>query len=160
MINKDNKISNGMKRKIFLKPPHYFFFCLVLAFAFHSILPDLNWIKYPWNLIGLILAALGLYFITSAYLLFKKHKTPVSFEKSTHLITEGVFKYSTNPMYFGGFTFLLGISFLLGNILSFVSPVIFFLVINYMFIPYEEEKGRLEFGKEFKEYKEKTKKWI
>jgi len=124
------------------------------------MVPSMNWIKYPWNLIGLVLAAVGLYFIIASYMLFKKHNTPVSFEKSTQLITEGVFKYSTNPMYFGGFTFLLGICFLLGNILSFVSPAVFFLVINYMFIPYEEEKGELEFGKGYTEYKGKTKKWI
>ena len=149
-----------MKRKIFLKPTHYFFFCLILSAAIYSMLPSLNWIKYPWNFLGIILVIMGTYFVCASYMLFKKHKTPVSFEKSTHLITEGVFKYSSNPMYFGAFTFLLGTSLLLGNILSFVSPAIFFLVINYMFIPYEEEKGELEFGKEYTEYKEKTKKWI
>ena len=149
-----------MKRKIFLRPPHYFFFCLILSFALYSMVPSMNWIKFPWSLLGLVLAVVGLYFMISSYVLFKKHKTAVSFEKSSHLITEGVIKYSTNPMYFGGFTFLFGICFLLGNILSFASPTVFFLVINYMFIPYEEEKGEVEFGKEYTEYREETKKWI
>ena len=111
-----------MKRKIFLKPPHYFFFCLILALALYSMLPSLNWIKFPWNLLGIILLAAGTYFIYSSYRLLKKHKTAVSFEKSTYLVTEGVYKYTTNPMYFGAFMFLLGVSLLLGNIISFVSP--------------------------------------
>jgi protein-S-isoprenylcysteine O-methyltransferase Ste14 len=149
-----------MKRKIFLKPPHYFFFCLVVALAFYSIAPSMNWIIFPWNLLGILFIATGIYFISSAAALFRKHKTAISFEKSTSLITEGVFKYTSNPMYFGALTFLFGTSFLLGNIISFVSPVIFFLVINYMFIPYEEEKGEMEFGGEYLEYKKKTKKWI
>ncbi|KPJ55111.1 hypothetical protein AMJ47_01135 [Parcubacteria bacterium DG_72] len=154
------KISNEVKRKIFLKPTHYFFFCLILSFAAYSMLPSMNWIKFPWNLLGIILIASGIYFIYASYALLKKHKTAVSFEKSTHLVTEGVYKYSTNPMYFGAFVFLLGVSILVGNIVSFASPAIFFLVINYMFIPYEEEKGEIEFGKEYIKYKEETKKWI
>lgn len=104
--------------------------------------------------------AAGVYFFYSAFKLFRKYKTPIDFEKSTHLITEGVFKYTSNPIYFGALTLLTGISVLLGNIFSFVSPIIFFLVINYMFIPFEEEKGEEEFGKEYLEYKGKTKKWL
>lgn len=149
-----------MKRKIFLKPPHYFFFCLILTLASFSIVPQANLIVFPWNLFGIVLILAGFYFVYSSYKLFKKHNTPVSFEKSSHLITEGVFKYTSNPMYFGGFTFLLGASFLIGNIISFVSPVLFFLIINYMFIPYEEEKGEMEFGKDYLKYKKETKKWI
>ena len=149
-----------MTRKIFLKPPHYFVFCIVLSIALYSIFPSANLIKLPWNLLGIILIAAGIYFIYAAAKLFRKHKTPINFEKSTHLITEGVYKYSTNPMYFGAFLFLLGVSLLLGNIISFSSPIIFFLVINYMFIPFEEEKGVEEFGQEYLKYKRKTKKWL
>lgn len=149
-----------MKRKIFLKPPHYFFFCLILIFASFSIVPGANLIIFPWNLFGIILILIGIYFIYSSFKLFKKYKTAISFEKSSHLINEGVFKYTSNPMYFGSFTFLFGLCFLVGNIISFVSPLLFFLVINYMFIPYEEEKGELEFGKEYLEYKKEIKKWI
>lgn len=104
--------------------------------------------------------AIGFYFVYSSWRLFKKHGTPESFERSTYLVTEGVYEHSSNPMYFGAFVFLIGICVLLGNIVSFVSPVVFFLVINYMFIPFEEEKGKIEFGQEFTEYRKKTKKWI
>jgi len=149
-----------MKRKIFLKPPHYFFFCLLLALASYSMLPSMNWIKFPWNLSGIVFIALGTYFVYSAIKLFRKHKTSIYFGKSTYLVTEGVYGYTSNPMYFGDFLILLGASIILGNIVSFISPVIFFLVINYMFIPYEEEKGEAEFGKEYTKYSEKTKKWI
>jgi protein-S-isoprenylcysteine O-methyltransferase Ste14 len=104
--------------------------------------------------------AVGIYFISASYVLLKKHKTAIDFEKSTFLVTEGVYKYTSNPMYFGAFLFLLGTSILMGNIISFAAPIAFFVVINYMFIPFEEEKGELEFGGEYKEYKKKTKKWI
>lgn len=149
-----------MKRKIFLKPTHYFFFCLLLSSAAYSILPFFNWIGFPWNFFGIIPIAIGAYFVFSSYALLKKHKTAVNFEKSSFLVTEGVYEYSSNPMYFGAFLFLLGISLILGNIASFISPAVFFAVINYMFIPYEEEKGEMEFGEEYKKYKKKSKKWI
>ena len=149
-----------MERKIFLKPPHYFFFCLILSLALYSMIPQLNLIIFPWNLLGIVLVGLGSYIFYLASKLFKKYKTPISFEESTHLITEGVFKYTSNPIYFGGLVFLVGISLLLGNIASFISPVILFLVINYMFIPFEEEKGERDFGQEYLNYKKKVRRWL
>ena len=149
-----------MKRKIFLKPPHYFFFCLILSLVLYSMIPQLNLIIFPWNLIGLILIIKGSVFVYLAWALFKKYKTPEDFQKSTRLVKEGLFKYSRNPMYSGGVVFLFGISILLGNIASLISPVLFFLIINYMFVPYEEEKGERDFDQEYLDYKKKVRRWL
>jgi len=149
-----------MERKIFLKPPHYFFFCLVLSVALYSIFPSVNFIRYPWSLAGLLLMVKGLAFVLISWALFKKYKTPEGFQKSTNLVTKGLYRYSRNPMYLGGIIFLTGMSIILGNVISFVSPVLFFLVVNFMFIPYEEEKAEREFDLEYLEYKKRTRRWF
>ena len=63
-------------------------------------------------------------------------------------------------MYLGSITFLFGLSFVLGNLISFISPIFFFAIINWMFIPYEEEKMKDEIGTEYLEYMKKVRRWI
>ena len=120
----------------------------------------MNLIIFPMNLFGIPLMLLGFFLIMNAYYLFKKHHTPEKFEKSTCVVKTGLYKRSRNPMYLGGLFFLMGLSILSGNIISFISPILFFIIINWMFIPYEEEKMGKEIGKEYVDYKKKVRRWI
>ena len=149
-----------MKRKIISKPPNYFFVSIIGIAAFYFIFPSMNLIPMRWNFTGLILMIFGMYLIPASYQIFKKYKTPERYEKSTYLVTEGLYSYSRNPMYLGSVVFLLGMSVLIGNVISFVFPVLFFVIMDRMFIPYEEEKGEEEFGKKYLDYKKKVRKWI
>lgn len=149
-----------MKKKIISLPPNYFFFCIILSAVLFFIFPEMNKIKSPYNLLGLILMGLGLYLVGKSWYLFKEKRTPESFEQSTYLVTEHLYKYSRHPMYLGGVVFLFGLSILLGNLYSFASPIIFFLFINYMFIPFEEEKNEKTFGQEFLDYKKRVRRWL
>lgn len=149
-----------MERKIFLKPPHYFFFCLILSAAFYSFFPSFNLIEYPWTLIGLVFFIKGGAWVLIAWKAFRKHKTTRSFEKSSYLVKDSLYRYSRNPMYLGAITILLGISVFSGNLISLVSALLFFLIINFMFIPFEEEKAEREFGLEYLEYKKKVRRWL
>ncbi len=141
-------------------PPTYFYFCLSLTIALYFLTPQYNLIKFPYNLTGTILILLGLFLIYYSWFLFKKNNTTEKFEKSKTLVTENIYKYSRNPMYLGGILFLIGFSILFTNIISFISPLIFFLIIHFIFIPFEEEKNKKTFGKKFLKYKSKTRKWI
>ena len=149
-----------MKRKVISIPPNYFYFCIALSIVLFFVFSGVNKIKYPYNLFGLILIGAGFYLIGKSWYLFKEKGTPESFAPSTHLVTGHLFKYSRNPMYAGGVIFLFGLSILLGNLYSFVSPIIFFLIINYMFIPFEEEKNEKTFGQEFLNYKKQVRRWL
>jgi protein-S-isoprenylcysteine O-methyltransferase Ste14 len=55
---------------------------------------------------------------------------------------------------------LIGCSVLSGNILSVLSPLCFFVVLDRMFIPYEQEKMESTFGKEHLEYRRKVRRWL
>ena len=60
-------------------------------------------IKYSFY-IGILLLILGLAVLIFAVRLFRKDKTtvnPLSPEQATKLVTDGIFKYSRNPMYLG-----------------------------------------------------------
>jgi len=153
-------ITNSSK-KIISIPPIYFFLGILSSIASFFVFRSFNLISFPLSiLIGIPLILCGLFLIRGPHFLLKKNNTPENFKKSTCLVRNGLYKYSRNPMYLGFLIFLIGLSFALGNLISFISPMLFFTIINWMFIPYEEEKMEYELGTEYLEYKKKIKRWI
>jgi protein-S-isoprenylcysteine O-methyltransferase Ste14 len=148
-----------MNEKIII-PPYYFLFSILLTLVIWLILPNYNIITYPYSLFGLILIAIGVAVVGLAFWQFKKSNTTENFGTSKYLVKGGLYQFSRNPMYLAAVVFLIGLSVLSGNILSLISPVIFFMSINYKVIPYEERKSEKEFGGEYIEYKNNVNRWI
>jgi len=147
-------------KKIISIPPNYFYLGIILIIILYFLFPSFNIIKYPYNLLGAIFIIFGFFLISWTYLLFKKYKTPEKFEKSIFLVTQGPYKFSRNPMYLGAVIFLIGLAALFQNILGFISPILFFLIMHFMFIPYEEKKTEKDLGKKYLSYKKKVRRWI
>jgi protein-S-isoprenylcysteine O-methyltransferase Ste14 len=141
-------------------PINYFFIGIILIIILFFASPNFNIILFPYNLIGVFFMILGVWVILWVWKTFKQNNTPESFEKSKVLVTKGLFKYSRNPMYIGKILFLIGLSILFGNILGFVSPILFFAVMDKQVIPFEEEKTAKDLGKKYLEYKNKVRRWI
>ena len=147
-------------KKIISIPPNYFYLCLILGIVLRLVFPEFKIMPSPYYISGLLLIAMGIYMVIDPWYLFKKHDTPESFEPTTALVTDGIYKYSRNPMYLGGVLFLTGLSVTLNNIISLITPLIFFLFMNYMFIPYEEDELAKTFGDKYIEYRKKVRRWI
>ncbi len=92
--------------------------------------------------------------------LFHKHKTVHNFEDASFLITEGIFSKTRNPMYWGMLLFLLGISLIFCNVYSFVYLVLFFILLNVVYIPYEEKTLESIFGEQYSDYCKKVRRWL
>ena len=146
--------------KIISIPPTFFYICFLINIA-TLFIPNLKKIIiFPVNLSGILIIILGTYLIMSPYYLFKKYNTPEKFKKSSSVIKNGLYKYSRNPMYLGMVIFLLGLSVLIGNVVGFITPIFLFTILNFMFIPYEEERMEKEQGKEYLNYKNKVGRWL
>jgi protein-S-isoprenylcysteine O-methyltransferase Ste14 len=143
-----------------LIPPVYVIICLALITLFYYLFPVLNIIPFPFNFIGIAITVSGVIIIGQAHELFKKHKTPNTFEKSVHLIEEGIFNKTRNPMYIGMFLFLMGYAVCFRNLLSIIIPFVFLLIIRIIFIPFEEKKMEETFADKYIEYKSRVKRWI
>ena len=105
----------------------------------------------------------GLIVILSAITTFKKYHTtitPLNPANATKLITDGIYKFSRNPMYLGLLLVLLGISIILNLIGGFFLIPLFILYLNlFQIIP--EENAMVDLFKgEFLEYKENVRRWI
>lgn len=95
--------------------------------------------------------------------LFKKFQTtinPLKPENATYLVTTKTFKLSRNPMYLGMLILLIAASIQFNPIggLFICAGFITFITL-YQIIPEEEAMDNL-FGQEFKDYSNKTRRWI
>ena len=110
-----------------------------------------------------LLLIFGIIIIRSAFLLFKNHKTtinPLNLTKTSLIVNTGVFKYTRNPMYLGMVFILLSVALKFNIYGGLIVIFIFFsFITKFQIIPEETILERL-FGKEFIEYKKKTKRWI
>jgi protein-S-isoprenylcysteine O-methyltransferase Ste14 len=111
---------------------------------------------------GWIVFAIGFAISASGRLAFVFAKTevvPVS-KKNSALVTSGPFRFTRNPMYLGIFTGLVGLSIALGTYAGPVAVLVFFLLVNFVSIPYEEKKMAVQFGDAYREYKARVRRWI
>jgi len=114
---------------------------------------------------GLLFILLGLGFCVGTYaiLLFTLSKTtidPRSPAKATKLVTNGLYKFTRNPMYLALLLLLLAWGIWLGNAFNTVLAAGFVAYMNRFQIQPEEEALLLLFGKEYQQYCTKVRRWF
>ncbi|MAN35284.1 MAG: isoprenylcysteine carboxyl methyltransferase [Candidatus Marinimicrobia bacterium] len=132
--------------------------CLISRYFTHANF-SLNGINI-FALIFLIIAAIII--ILSMYK-FKKIKTtisPLRPNKTSSLVKSGIYEYTRNPMYLGLLLMLFSIALFLKNFISFLIIPLFILFITKNQILPEEEALENIFGEEYKNYKNKVRRWI
>lgn len=142
-------------------PPLWFLALLLLSIGLGMYLPVLKFLHYPFSLFGVAPIAVGAVLDLWADSLFKKNNTTVKPHlKPSTLITSGVFRVSRNPMYLGMVLILAGTSTCVGSVTAFISPVLFFLISELDFIPWEESVMEDAFGQPYLEYKKQVGRWL
>lgn len=144
-----------------IKPPYIAITLLFLAFLVDYLFPQFRFVYGNYRYIGIIIFISGLSITFSSFYFFKKNKTPIiPGQKPTFMVAEGTYKFTRNPMYLGVTIGLLGISIYIGNLLSLLSPLIFFIAMNIVYVPFEEKLLEKIFGKKYLDYKKKVRRWI
>jgi protein-S-isoprenylcysteine O-methyltransferase Ste14 len=148
-----------MSRSIHI-PPTYFFLSLVVIITMYFVLPQYNLISFPYNLVGIVLVMKGISLAGKSRNLFKLNNTPHTFDEPQKLVSAGIYAKTRNPMYAGMLLFIVGIALCFQNILGFLAPLMFFLVVNTIFIPFEEKRMKKIFGDSYTKYRQKVRRWI
>ena len=144
-----------------IKPPHIALLLLILSWLANRAFPQFRIISQPANKVGIIIFLTGISLMIWAFYLFKKNKTPIiPGQTPKFMVIEGPYKFTRNPMYLGVTTALLGFSVYIGNLFSFLSPLLFFLIMNLVYVPFEERLMEKIFGKKYLAYKKKVRRWI
>ena len=143
------------------QPPTYFIVILLLMVIAHFIFPIKKIIHSPYSYLGIVLIVFGIVLNLWADALFKKKETTVKpYLNPKVLETSGPFRISRHPMYLGMAAILLGSAIILGSLITFVFPVLFVILMETMFIPFEEKNLERIFGKKVLDYKNKVGRWI
>ncbi|NLE45212.1 MAG: isoprenylcysteine carboxylmethyltransferase family protein [Chloroflexi bacterium] len=142
-------------------PPTYLLISLFVMAVLRFAFPASQIVKLPWNLLGVIPLAVGIWLNLAADHAFRRADTTVKpFVESTALITSGVYRISRHPMYLGFTLVLLGVAILLAALTPFLFVPLFALVMDRLFIAPEEEMLEQRFGLTWLEYKHRVRRWL
>ncbi|MFP4166036.1 MAG: methyltransferase family protein, partial [Opitutales bacterium] len=75
-------------------------------------------------------------------------------------ITDGVFRYSRNPLYLGEVLMLLGLAALLGTWQALLPIPVFLAIIQWMFILPEEQLLKNRFDAQYAAYCNRVRRWL
>jgi protein-S-isoprenylcysteine O-methyltransferase Ste14 len=134
---------------------------IIIAVVLHYFFPVTILIPFPYNLLGLLIVGLGAYLVLQSVLLLISYNT--TFEAGgnpSSLVTKYPYSYSRNPIYLGFLLIALGTATILSSLSAFIAPIIFFLVVNTIIIPFEENRLQKNFGIEYERYKASVRRWL
>ncbi|MBN1195404.1 MAG: isoprenylcysteine carboxylmethyltransferase family protein [Methanomicrobiaceae archaeon] len=127
----------------------------------HYLIPVMIVIAPPYSYTGAVVMLAGLGFMMWAARVFGLAGTGFRLrEGGSVLVTSGPFRYSRNPMYLGMLIWLIGFAVLLGSLVVFVFPVLFFLLAESLLIPQEERRMEQMFGERFTGYRRRVRRWL
>lgn len=116
-------------------------------------------VKKP--VLGLLLIILGFIPMNWAWHIFQSRATTLHpTGRATELVTQGPFRFTRNPIYLGLTIVLAGWALVLGTLPALFAPLVFMLVMNFVFIPFEERRLSTLFGQSYLDYKSRVRRWL
>ena len=147
------------KRRII--PPVWMLLALLASLALHRWLPLVSLLRPPWTWTGVVPILVALLLTPPAMLLFRRSGTPIMpFERSTALVTTGVYRFTRNPMYLGLTLVLLGVAVLQGSLGACLPIPLFILIVQKRFIEGEERFLTEIFGEQYLSYRRRVRRWL
>ena len=158
------KISEIILEKILLHSALLINFIFIIITALHINLPaiissyliKIIWIKY----IGILFCYIGLIIFLLALISFgKSWRIGIDEKNSNELVTNGIFKYSRNPIFLFMDLYFIGIMLIYPNIVFMLLALGTIIGIHSQILR-EEEFLIKKFGEKYIEYKNKTRRYI
>ena len=110
---------------------------------------------------GIALAVLGTFLTIGGAGQFSRNKTNINtFLKPDHLVTDGLFSLSRNPMYLGFACVLAGVAVTLDSFYGLVIAGTFVIIADRWYIRFEEGVMAETFGEAYVSYCKKTRRWL
>lgn len=149
--------------KLLVPPPIQAAICVGLMALVVRYVPELAF-SFPYQLyVAGALSLIGISIDLASLRMFYKQQTtvsPISPEKTSQLVVNGIYQYSRNPMYLGLAIILFGIAIWFGNYGSIaIVPCFIWYVTKYQIQP-EEEVLLEKFGVEYANYCAQTGRWF
>ncbi|MDR7151738.1 protein-S-isoprenylcysteine O-methyltransferase Ste14 [Hydrogenophaga palleronii] len=146
--------------KKLLLPPVIWFATVLLMLALHLHQPVAVWLPRPFNWIGLLLVVAGVGMAQWHARHFRRIGTNIdTFGEPGELTRDGLFRRTRNPMYMGMLMAMLGVAVVLGTLTPLAGPLVFFLLVQFWYVPLEERAMAKKFGQRYAEYRQAVPRW-
>jgi protein-S-isoprenylcysteine O-methyltransferase Ste14 len=143
------------------RPPRIALALLTIATAFHLLFPAQSSYQYSSIYWSVALVSTGFTVMMLAWWQFKERKVAICPTADTdYLITDGIYRLTRNPMYLGMVAMLGGVAVFFGTLPFYAVTIVYFVLIDRWFCPYEEEKLLVTFGRDYDAYRLKVRRWV
>src|SRR5262245_55592271 len=144
-----------------LLPPVLVVIVAVIMSLARLVLPGPVIFQPPFSWLGVILLVAGAGLALIGAHQFNKAGTNIpTFNDPTVLVTDGLYKWSRNPIYLGFTLLLTGLAILLGTLVPFLGPVAFAATADRWYIAFEEAALARKFGERYDAYRRTTRRWV
>lgn len=143
-----------------IHPPVLTVIFIALAYILKWIIPVPFMVSSVLENIGFGLVVIGFLFAVTAFLAFRKaHTTLDPHGKVSALVTDGIYRFSRNPIYLGFLLMLIGFPLNSGNYWGSLLAPVFVLSMNSLVIEKEEAYLEKKFGDVYTSYKSWVRRW-
>ena len=144
-----------------LLPPRLFLLSVAAMVVLHALLPIALVVAWPYRLSGSLAVVAGLAMAVWGTRRFASAQTNIkTFDAPGRLVTDGLFRITRNPMYFGLVVALAGASVLFGSLSPMLVAAAFAVVTDRWYIRFEEAAMARAFGDEYAAYCRTTRRWL
>lgn len=146
-----------------IPPPVYMFLAIIGMHYGAQFLPFLSFQFAEQFILSYALALFGIFILALTVLRYFRRRTtiqPNKLDQMSTLVTDGVNRYSRNPMYLAMLLLILSAGLYWGTFLVLIAAPAFVLVINKMQIEPEEEALEAIFGRDYLDYKQRVRRWM
>ncbi len=142
-------------------PPVFLLAALIAMGALHELAPGTRLIWPPYTYLGWLPFGAGVAAAVAVKRRFDRAGTPIKpYEVSEHLVTDGLFSFSRNPVYLGMIAGLAGIVVVLGTLTPALVVPAFAYLIRTRFIALEERMLEDRFGDAYRDDSKRVRRWI
>lgn len=145
-------------------PPLIYIVAIALSVLLHLILP-LPWLPSPLSDIlfacgWLMVAGAVMIDISAMRTLHRARTTIMPHRASEHLVTGGAFALSRNPIYLANTMIMFGAGLISGIVWFFPLALVAAFATQKLAIEREERHLEARFGKKFRDYAKRVRRWI
>ena len=165
-----------MKTEDASKPKRYFSpnaipwppILLLLAIAGGVVLQMAHPLSWVSGSLEDLFTGFGMFFMVAAiavdlfcFRIMRNHKTNIMPHRGAdHLVTKGPYSISRNPIYVANVLLVCGLAIVLGNSWMFATAALMAIAIHHLAIKREEAHLELRFGKAWRDYRKKVRRWL
>ncbi|TXG84094.1 MAG: isoprenylcysteine carboxylmethyltransferase family protein [Sphingomonadales bacterium] len=148
---------------VHLPPPVWVIGCMMLGLLLDRLaaLPPLPLPALAASLLGGALMLAGSGVIAAGVIRFRRAKTPVEpWKPARALVTEGIYRYTRNPMYLGMALFYSGVAIARASLGAALPLPVVIALIQTRAIQREEMHLLTVFGKDYADYCRRVRRWL